>query len=76
MFIVTVFKCVYTYICVFNQHDFPAPTISRNGTIDPYVWVLGCFSTERMMDPKHGLGEIVFQPAFLSSISTVFSHQN
>ena len=66
---------IYIYVCVFNQYEFPDQTISRSGTIDPNIWFLGCFCIAKMVDPKHRLGEMFFQPTFLSSISTVFSHQ-
>ena len=66
---------IYIYVCVFNQYEFPDQTISRSGTIDPNIWFLACFCIAKMVDPKHRLGEMFFQPTFLSSISTVFSHQ-
>ena len=76
--ILTSEKCWYImYVCflLYIRLEFPGQTRSNNGTIDPYIWFLACFCIAKMVDPKHRLGEMSFQPTFLSSISTVFSHQ-
>ena len=76
--ILTYEKCWYImYVCflLYIRLEFPGQTRSNNGTIDPNIWFLACFCIAKMVDPKHRLGEMSFQPTFLSSISTVFSHQ-
>ena len=65
---------IFMYVCSTNTNSLTkqyhaVAQLTRN------IWFLACFCIAKMVDPKHRLGVMFFQPTFLSSISTVFSHQ-